>query len=37
VIEGAQRHHNKALIIEQVLEADAWARSYAEGWVKAKA
>ena len=23
--------------IEQVLEADAWARSYAEGWVKAKA
>ncbi|HET9480439.1 MAG TPA: 1-deoxy-D-xylulose-5-phosphate reductoisomerase, partial [Candidatus Polarisedimenticolia bacterium] len=23
--------------LEQVLEADAWARSYADGWVKAKA
>ena len=39
VIEDTLNAHNHAAnpSIEQVLEADAWARSYAEGWVKAKA
>jgi 1-deoxy-D-xylulose-5-phosphate reductoisomerase len=39
IIEETLGHHRHVAnpSLEQVLEADSWARAYAEGWVKAKA